>query len=215
MPPLCLPAVPTFADESESLVWGALKRKLRDGDVLLHGVRFTDIEHGEVEIDLLVLMPDRGALAIEVKGGAVSYRQGGWKQTDARGSRVIDPARQGRNGVYALRRYVERQPTWSRGHLRAAWMIALPYTNVTGDMGPEGRRDLLIGEQDLEEIAGLVYDRLGQIDLQTPVPAAGWVEVAVGLLRGVVDEPVVWRARPRVQDAMLFKGLPRQLLAPP
>ncbi|MSO27862.1 MAG: NERD domain-containing protein [Candidatus Nanopelagicales bacterium] len=64
-----------------------MKHQLRDCDVLLHGVRFIDIEHGEVEIDLLVLMPDRGAVVIEVKGGAVSYREGGWKQTDASGAR--------------------------------------------------------------------------------------------------------------------------------
>ena len=189
MPPTCLPAMPAFADESESVVWGALRHQLRDCDVLMHGVRFTDFEHGEVEIDLLVLMPDRGALAIEVKGGAVSYREGRWRQTDAGGSHVIDPARQGRHGVYALRRYVERQPTWSRGHLRAGWMIALPYTHVTGDMGPEGRRDLLIGEQDLDEIAGFAFDRLGRADVRTPLPATGWLEAVVGLLRGVGDEP--------------------------
>ena len=73
MPPTCLPAMPAFADESESVVWGALKHQLRECDVLLHGVRFTDFEYGEVEADLLVLMPDRGAVGIEVKGGAVSY----------------------------------------------------------------------------------------------------------------------------------------------
>ena len=189
MPPTCLPAVPAFADESESVVWGALKHQLRECDVLLHGVRFTDIEYGEVEIDLLVLMPDRGAVAIEVKGGLVSYRQGGWKQADANGSHAIDPARQARNGVYALRRYLEHQPTWSRGHLRAAWMIALPYTHVAGDMGTEGRRDLIIGENDLAEAAGLIYDRLGKIDLQAPMPALGWVEAAVEFLNGADDSP--------------------------
>jgi hypothetical protein len=68
-------------------------------------------------------------------------------------------------------------------------MIALPYTHVTGDMGPEGRRDLLIGEQDLDNISRLVHDRLGRIDLQVPVPAAGWAEAVVGLLRGTANEP--------------------------
>ncbi len=69
MPPLCLLAAPTFADASESLVWGALRHQLRECDVLLHGVRFTDIEHGEVEMDLLVPIPGRWAMAVEVKGG--------------------------------------------------------------------------------------------------------------------------------------------------
>lgn len=184
-----IPADPVFEDDSERLVWEVLRKKLRDCDVLLHGVRFTDIEHGEVEIDLLVLMPDCGALVIEVKGGQVSYRDGGWQQTDAHGSHAIDPVRQARNGVYALKRFLEHQPTWSRGPVRAAWMIALPYTHVTGDFGPEGRRDLLIGEQDVPEAAGLAYDRLTTIDLQTGVPRDGWVDAAVALLKGAVDEP--------------------------
>jgi hypothetical protein len=189
MAAVVFPAEPEFAHESELLVWDALRRKLRDCDVLLHGVRFTDHEFGEVEIDLLVLMPDSGAVAIEVKGAKVSYRDGGWKQTDAHETRSIDPARQARNGVYSLRRFLQQQPSWSRGQLRAGWMIALPHTHVTGDMGPEGRRDLLIGEQDLPDAAGLVYDRLGRIDIQTPVPSDGWVESAVGLLLGAMDMP--------------------------
>jgi hypothetical protein len=68
-------------------------------------------------------------------------------------------------------------------------MIALPHTHVTGDLGPEGRRDLLIGEQDIPDVAGLVYDRLRRIDIQAPVPSEGWVQVAVDLLRGTADKP--------------------------
>lgn len=184
-----IPTEPEFAHESERVVWDALRRQLRDCDVLLSGVRFSDHEHGEVEIDLLVLMPDSGAVVIEVKGGAVSFRDGGWKQTDAHETRTIDPARQARNGVYSLRRFLQRQPSWSRGRLRAGWMIALPHTHVNGDLGPEGRRDLLIGEQDIPDVAGLVYDRLRRIDIQAPVPSEGWVQVAVDLLRGTADKP--------------------------
>jgi hypothetical protein len=184
-----IPAEPVFEAESERLVWDALRHQLRDIDVVLQGIRFTDPECGEVEIDLLVLMPDCGAVVIEVKGGRVSFREGGWKQTDAHGSHPIDPVRQARNGVYSLKRFLENHPSWSRGHVRAGWMVALPYTHVTGDMGPEGRRDLLIGEQDIPEIAGLVYDRLLRPDIQTPLPAVGWVDSAVALLQGSSDEP--------------------------
>jgi hypothetical protein len=184
-----IPSAPKFSHESERLIWDELRRKLRNCDVLLHGVRFTDHEHGEVEIDLLVLMPDSGAVAIEVKGGKVSYREGGWKQTDAHETRSIDPARQARNGVYSLRRFLQRQPSWSRGQLRAGWMIALPHTHITGDLGPEGRRDVLIGEQDIPEAAGLIYDRLQRIDIQTPLPSDGWVDAAVALLVGTFDKP--------------------------
>ena len=72
-----VPEHPRFEDDSERIVWEGLRDHLRDCDVLLHGVRFTDPVHGEVEIDLLVLMPDCGAIVIEVKGGHVAFADAG------------------------------------------------------------------------------------------------------------------------------------------
>lgn len=187
MPALLIPEHPHFEDESERLVWDALRARLRDGDVLLHGVRITDPRHGEVEIDLLLLMPDCGAAVIEVKGGHVTFAGGQWRQNDASGSHEIDPVRQARNGVYALKRYLEGQPTWSRGALRAGWLLAFPYVAVSGAMGPEARRDLILGRDDLPEAAGIAYDRLWSPESQTPLPAQGWVESALDLLLGVPD----------------------------
>ena len=184
---LLIPEHPHFEDESEQVVWEALRSQLRDGDVLLHGVRFTDLTHGEVEIDLLILMPDCGAAVIEVKGGHVTFTQGEWRQSDASGSRQIHPVTQARNGVYALKRYLEAQPSWSRGALRAGWLLAFPYLTVTGAMGPEARRDLILGREDLPEAAAITYDRLWSPEFQTPLPADGWVEAALDLLLGAPD----------------------------
>ncbi len=187
MAALTIPEHPHFEDQSEQVVWDALRSQLRDDDVLLHGVRFTDPTHGEVEIDLLILMPDCGAAVIEVKGGHVTFTQGEWRQSDASGSRQIHPILQARNGVYALKRYLEAQPSWSRGALRAGWLLALPYLTVTGAMGPEARRDLILGREDLPEAAAITYDRLWSPEFQTPLPADGWVEAALDLLLGAPD----------------------------
>ena len=187
MPALLIPEHPNFEDESEQVVWEALRSQLRDGDVLLHGVRFTDPTHGEVEIDLLILMPDCGAAVIEVKGGHVTFTQGEWRQSDASGSRQIHPILQARNGVYALKRYLEAQPNWSRGALRAGWLLAFPYLTVTGAMGPEARRDLILGREDLPDAAANTYERLWSPEFQTPLPADGWVEAALDLLLGAPD----------------------------
>jgi hypothetical protein len=184
---MLIPEHPHFEDESEQVVWEALRSQLRDGDVLLHGVRFTDPTHGEVEIDLLILMPDCGAAVIEVKGGHVTFTQGEWRQSDASGSRQIHPVIQARNGVYALKRYLEAQPSWSRGALRAGWLLAFPYLTVTGAMGPEARRDLILGREELPEVAAITYDRLWSPEFQTPLPADGWVEAALDLLLGAPD----------------------------
>ncbi len=118
------------------MAWRALKRQLRDGDVLMHGLRFTDPVDGEVEIDLLVLMPDLGAAVIEVKGGQITYSDGQVWQVRGDGRHPIDPAEQAAKEVRALQRFLERQPDWSRGYLRAAWLVAFPHTRVTGDLGP-------------------------------------------------------------------------------
>ncbi len=189
MAPRTFPANPRFEDDSERLVWEALTTQLRDDDVLLHGVRFTDAEVGEVEIDILVLMPESGAAVIEVKGGHVTFADGRWRQSDRRGAHDIDPIAQARRGVYAVRRFLENGPTWSRGSVRAAWLLALPYVDVDGAMGPEARRDLIIGQQDLALAADSVYTRLWDQSIHVPVPAHGWVDSALAALLGTLDDP--------------------------
>lgn len=187
---LCIPEVPDFVDRSERVVWTALRSHLRDGDVLMHGLRFTDPVDGDVEIDLLLLLPDAGAVVIEVKGGHVSHAEGGFLQTDGDETRRIDPLGQARKGLYALRRFTVQQPTWSRGDLRASWMAAFPYTAVTAAMGPEGGRTALIGSGDLADIDRRVYDRLHDYSLHARLPAEGWVEDLVDLLRGTAYRPL-------------------------
>lgn len=189
------PVQPVFANDAERDVWNCLLAQVRDEDVLLHGLRLTDPADGDVEIDILVLMPDCGAAVIEVKGGVLAYAGGEVRQTGADGTHVIDPAEQATRQVRALKRFLERQSTWSRGALRAGWLIAMPYTERSGDLGPELIESVLVGRQDLQDVAGRVYDRLGQDGLHTPLPAGDWVGAALDHLLGVLDEPGEVRAR--------------------
>ena len=189
MSPSLYPEHPVFADDSERLAWESLREWLRPEDVLLHGVRFTDPQDGDVEIDLLVLMPDAGAVAIEVKGGHVTYSQGSFRQTGADGTHPIDPLTQAMKGMHALRRFLESRPRWSRGRVRATWLACFPYTDVTGDMGPQGRRDALVGRADLPALAQAAWDRLWDPALTTPYPAAGWIDAALSHLLGTEDRP--------------------------
>lgn len=186
----CIPEQPDFADASEEVLWSALRRTLQPDDVLLHGVRFTDPTDGDVEVDLILLIPSLGAVAIEVKGGHVTYSDGGFQQTDAEETRLIEPITQARKGLYALKRYAAHQPTWSRGELRASWMASFPYTPIVGGMGPEGRRDILIGSTDLESAYDMAVARLTDPALHTRLPGDGWVDDLVELLRGAAYSPV-------------------------
>ena len=178
------PEHPDFTTESEREAWKALKGQFHDGDAMLHGVRITDPVDGDIEIDLLVLMPERGAAVVEVKGGHITYAEGRVIQADAHGERDIDPFTRAMQQMHSLRRYIEHQPTWSRGHLRAAWLACFPHTDVSGSMGPQGPRDVIIGRGDLPDAAEFIEKRLGNRHDTTRVPADGWVEDVVDLLLG-------------------------------
>lgn len=187
MGPQISPEHPTFVNNAEKTVWEALRQQLRDEDVLLHGIRFTDPEDGEVEIDLLVLMPELGAAVVEVKGGHITYAHGQVRQTRADGVHVIDPAEQAAKEVRALQRFLERQPGWSRGRVVAAWLVAFPNTPVTDALGPRLRRDVVIGSADLDDAAGMVYDRLNDPHLRKRTPTPGWIDAALDHLIGTQD----------------------------
>lgn len=138
------------ATKSERLVIESLKSQLKPGEVFLEHVRFTDSKYGDVEADVLIFIPNAGVAVIEIKGGVVQYQDGQWVTTDESGyHRRIHPIEQARKAKHTLRRYLDRQSAWTGGLIRAEWFAAFPFTQVDGDMGPEGRRELLIGKNDL------------------------------------------------------------------
>ena len=178
------PGQPDFTTESEREAWKALKGQLREGDAMLHGIRITDSLDGDIEVDLLVLLPEMGAAVVEVKGGLITYSGGKVMQADGHGEREIKPFTRAMQQMHSLRRYIENQPTWSRGHLRAAWLACFPHTQITGSMGPQGPREVLIGAEDLPDAAEIIERRLGNPHDTTRVPAEGWVEDVIELLLG-------------------------------
>jgi hypothetical protein len=186
-----IPERPIFQTESERVVWEALRASLQDGEVLIHGLRFSDGQAGDVEIDLMLLSPARGVAVIEVKGGHVSYQDGQWTTRNGGGGvRRIHPTDQARRAKHALRRYLDRQPEWGKGLIRSQWFLAMPLTQVEGDMGPDGRREQLIGESDLVRIREIVDGGLASVPRESPVPTGPWVEQAVGLLMHAPDASV-------------------------
>lgn len=172
-----------FQTESERVVWEALWASMQDDEVLIHGLRFSDGQAGDVEIDLMLLSPSRGVAVIEVKGGHVSYQDGQWTTRNGSGGlRRIHPTDQARRAKHALRRYLDRQPEWGKGLIRSQWFLAMPLTQVEGDMGPDGRREQLIGEADLARMRTMIDDGLASAPREPAVPQGPWVEQAVGLL---------------------------------
>ena len=171
--------------DAESAVLHALENQAKAGDVILQGVRFTDPKNGDVEADFLVLMPGLGVAALEVKGGRVQYANGEWVLqgiSDPEYKRRIRPVDQARKAKHALRRYLDRQPEWQLGLIRSEWFVVMPETTVTGDFGPEGLSDQLIGSTfttDLRDRLEAVLDRGLLVE---PRPSADSIEDAVSLL---------------------------------
>lgn len=169
--------------KSERQVLDALRSQLRSGERLIENIRFTDERNGDVEIDALLLLPGLGAAVIEIKGGLVEYTDGEWVTTTTTSRRRIRPTEQGRNGKHALRTYLSRQDTWNHGQIRAEWFIAMPFTRVSGDMGPEGLREILIGSDDVSTALNQVRSRLAAVQDGFFVPSTEDVEQIVHLLR--------------------------------
>ena len=175
---------------TEKLMAKAILKHLRDEDILITGLRFHDHEYGDVEIDAVIIFPDVGIGVIEVKGSQIAFAQGLWWQTTPEGVKEIDPARQTMQGWHALRRFIERQPNWSRGKLRGDWFLAFPDTVLAEyeDMGPQGRRETIFAKGEEDDAARRIYDTLDRPG-GIPLPAQGWADQMVTLLQGMNNQP--------------------------
>ncbi len=203
MPGFVHPEHPVFESQAERVVWEALRKDLRDGDALLHGVRFTDRTHGDIEIDLVVFLATEGVACIEVKGGRVSYADGEWQGRSGVGQAyTLHPTDQARKARYALREFLTSSPRWSRGNLRDGWLLAVPDTNITADLAPDAPQRVVLGRADMGAALGKVFDVLADPANPHQLSAKGWVEVALDLLlcRGEPLRDVMTDARLRDRE---------------
>ena len=92
---------------SEWIVFDAIKKNLSDEWYVFHSfdyvTRDLNRKRWDGEIDFLLYHPQKGMLVIEVKGGAISYRNEQWYQED----RPIDPVEQAKRNKYAVMRLLK------------------------------------------------------------------------------------------------------------
>ena len=174
------PPNPIFRSVGERQVFEALKPLLSDGDALFANLNLTDAVEGDIEIDLVLLLKDYGAMIIEVKSAHITFEHGKWIQSDPSGSREIDPAYQARRNTYALRDYIYKH--WSLGTLRTDWMVAFPHSNVVDVRDPNLPIDKIIQKRDLSYAMSAIRNRLASVR-SFPLPAFdGWVEIATKVM---------------------------------
>lgn len=182
--PRLIPEQPTFTTESEQAVWERLRDGLGDDDVLITNLRLTD-ESKDHEVDIVVLMPDIGIVALEVKGGSVWWDEG-WRIKRRGRDAVIHPVDQARDGKYALRAYVERDDRWG-SRTRVAWAHAVvtPYSEFDAGFAlPDLPRWSLHDAKDQEHLVGRLRQNAHKMTHGQRVATADDVDAVADILTG-------------------------------
>ena len=168
-------------------MWGRLLEKGGDDWTVLANVRLTD-EKKDHELDLVVLMPDVGVVVVEVKGGDLRVEGGDGSSAPARADRVVHPVDQARDGKYALRHYIERDPRWkdsSRTRVRFGHAVVAPYTDLADDFAtPDCPRWMIHGRGDQADLAGRLWDIAARQEGGHRVPTHDDCDLIVEILKG-------------------------------
>ena len=183
----CIPLNPAFATESERQVWELLRTQLGNDALIVANLRVTDRKKDH-ELDLLVVIPGAGAIVVEVKGGNVWHDGQTWCQRRRGEVAAIYPVDQARDGRYAVRSYVERDPRWrdtSRSRIRWGHAVVLPYTTLAEDFElPDCPRWSVVDKTQLGELGRLLWDIADQQETGCRRPDNDDVEVIVQTLGG-------------------------------
>lgn len=176
---------PTFTTPSEGDVYRRLVRQLGDDCLVLANVRISD-QVKDHEIDVLVLMPGSGVVAVEVKGGHVWHDGSSWLIDRGAGAEAIHPVDQARDATYALRHFVEADPRWgSRRRIRWSHHVVLARTPLDeGFALPECPRWQVSGLGDLDALGDRVWDTTWQYRNDAVAPTRDDVDLIAEILTG-------------------------------
>jgi hypothetical protein len=130
--------------------------------VVFHSVGLSSVYTGHFgELDFVVLIPDRGIVCLEVKGGAISQRNGIWTTRDRSGrTHDLDPPpyRQVHNAMFKLSRAIAKKFGANSREVSTpfGWMMVFP-DSPSPPVSPEFvRADVL----DRDDLTGRIADRI-------------------------------------------------------
>ncbi|NUR07688.1 MAG: AAA family ATPase [Nocardioidaceae bacterium] len=180
-----IPDDPVFTTASEREVWERMRDGLGPDDVLIANLRLTD-EVKDHEADLVVLMPEVGAVVVEVKGGSVWRDEQGWWQQHRGRSRQIDPVQQVRTTKYALRDYVAHDPRWNnRNHIAWGHAVVIPFSEFPDqDAGPDCPRWSLHDRHDQGDLPARIRENAARARQGKQAPTHEDVETIGDILTG-------------------------------
>ena len=186
-----------MANDTERRVWTALVDQLGDGDLVIAGQRVTD-RLKDHEIDFVVAIEGAGIVCVEVKGGEVTHNGQAWLQRLHSGQiKTIDPVRQVRQGRYALRDFIEKDPRWTQGRVRWNHVVVLPNSQFAPDFAlADCPRWVVIDRDDFPSVVALIRDIAHQQEEELPLLTAKGIDELRTALggRGLPQRDVVARA---------------------
>lgn len=122
------------------------------------------------ECDFVVVHPDHGYLAIEVKGGGISYNpvDESWVSTDRDGIRhsIKNPVNQAKRAKHELLERAKQQRGWPAGHyIRARHAVIFPDAeSLPRNLGADMPRELFCSRPELPQLGAWVLSRLSSGD---------------------------------------------------
>ena len=136
--------IPNFWDDddpdSERTIFNFLQEDANaDGWVILHSIRpNASGRRRRREIDFLVLIPDRGVLCLEVKGGGFEVEDGIWRRPNSPEERTESPINQAESAMYQLKNELDNVfgNEWQDRELPLGCVVIFTDTNW-----PQGIRD--------------------------------------------------------------------------
>jgi hypothetical protein len=174
--PRIYPRNPNFRTQSEQDVFEAAIREMTDQDVVFCNLELSTPDRGEIEIDLLLLLADRGCVIVETKGGHITFDGVNWIQSDQHGSRDIYPAQQATKNMFSVRDYIRNR--WSQGNLKADWIVAFPGNQIPDVNDKSLPRWKIVDKSDLPKMLSTIKSNLD--NLNAPAPSSEkWIEAFI------------------------------------
>lgn len=129
----------TGSDRAEPDIYWRLAKQLDDDFTIVHSLPWLATAAKEIdgrdvptgELDFLILHPQLGILAIEVKGGILSHHR--TQFTYKRTGQTIDPIRQVRRGTHALAEWIAKS---GGGYRKIGYCLLFPDSEMSGNTVP-------------------------------------------------------------------------------
>ncbi|MET3962829.1 hypothetical protein ABIE44_002763 [Marmoricola sp. OAE513] len=178
------PGDPKFASTAELDVWTRLRDVLPGDAILVSNLRLID-QDKDHEADLVVLLPDVGAIVLEVKGGSVWCDGGQWWSSGRSGDHKISPVEQAMTTRYAVRAFVEDDPRWDRERIVWAHGVVTPYSEFPADFATtDCPRWLLQDKNDLDDLVTRLEELGRNSQHGKRLPTHDDIELIVEILHG-------------------------------